>query len=438
MEKIDINQLVPYERNARVHNPKQVTAIARSIKACGFNNPVLVDEKNVVIAGHGRLAAAKQLGLKEVPIVRLNHLNEKEKKAYIVADNRLAERASWDDKLLKLEFQELSVDADFDLSLTGFSTPETDLLLYGSVGAAPEETYQEPPDILKRVQPGDVWALGRHKVICADSLKPSSFDALLGKEKADIVVTDVPYNVKINGHVCGNGRAKHPEFAMASGEMSETEFLQFLKRSFQNMRNYSKDGSLHFSFIDWAHVRVMLEAGNVVYDELKNICVWAKDVGGMGSLYRSRHEMVCVFKYGSAPHCNNIELGKYGRNRTNVWEYPAVRMQSRLSKGAPLLHPTVKPVGLLADILLDASQQGDIVLDPFGGSGSTLLAAERTGRTARVVELSPHYCDVILHRYEKAGGQDVKLIWRTTNENSPKETSIKTGSKKLFIRRRVR
>ncbi len=438
MEKIDINKLVPYERNARVHNPKQVNAIARSIKAFGFNNPVLVDEKNVVIAGHGRWAAAKQLGLTEVPIVRLNHLSEKEKKAYILADNRLAERASWDEKQLKLELQDLSTDVNFDLSVTGFETPETDLLLYGESAPAQAEVFQEPPGIPKRVQPGDVWALGRHKVICADALQPASFEALLGRERADIVVTDVPYNVKINGHVCGNGRAKHPEFAMASGEMSEEEFRRFLEKSFQNMREFSKDGSLHFSFIDWGHARVMLEAGNAVYDELKNICVWAKDAGGMGSLYRSRHELVCVFKRGSAPHCNNIELGRYGRNRTNVWEYPAVRMQSRLSKGAPLLHPTVKPVGLLSDILLDASRQGDIVLDSFGGSGSTLLAAERTGRTARLVELSPHYCDVILHRYEKAGGQDVKLIWRASDENSPKETSTKTGSKKLFIRRRVR
>lgn len=438
MEKIELNKLVPYARNSRVHDPKQVRAIARSIKAFGFNNPVLVDEKNVVIAGHGRLAAAKQLGLKEIPVVRLNHLSEKEKKAYIIADNRLAERASWDEKLLKLELQELSVDVDFDLALTGFETPETDLLLYGASESSQTEVFRESPDIPKRVQPGDVWALGRHKIICADALDPASFRTLLEGEKADVVVTDVPYNVKINGHVCGNGRAKHPEFAMASGEMSENEFLQFLKKSFRNMRDYSKDGSLHFSFIDWAHVGVMLEAGKAVYDELKNICIWAKDAGGMGSLYRSRHEMICVFKHGTAPHCNNIELGKYGRNRTNVWEYPAVRMQSRLSKGDPLLHPTVKPVGLLADILLDASRPGEIVLDPFGGSGSTLLAAERTGRKARLIELEPHYCDVILHRYEQAGGQNIKLIRRCLNENSQKETIAKTGSKKLFIRCRVR
>lgn len=438
MEKIEISKLVPYARNSRVHDPKQVRAIARSIKAFGFNNPVLIDEGNVVIAGHGRLEAAKQLGLKEVPVVRLTHLSEREKKAYVIADNRLAERASWDEKLLKLELQELSVDVDFDLALTGFETPETDLLLYGVSKSSLAEVFCESPNIPKRVQLGDVWGLGRHKIICSDALVPASFQTLLEGEKADIVVTDVPYNVKINGHVCGNGRAKHPEFAMASGEMSEAEFLQFLKKSFQNMRDYSKDGSLHFSFIDWAHVRVMLEAGEEVYDEVKNICIWCKDVGGMGSLYRSRHEMVCVFKHGSSPHCNNIELGKYGRNRTNVWEYPAVRMQSRLSKGAPLLHPTVKPVGLIADVLLDASKPGDIVLDPFGGSGSTLLAAERTGRAARLIELEPHYCDVILHRYEQAGGQNIKLIRRYSNENSQKETITKTGSKKLFIRHRVR
>lgn len=356
----------------------------------------------------------------------------------MIADNRLAERASWDEKLLKLELQELSVDVDFDLALTGFETPETDLLLYGASESSQAEVFRESPDVPKRVQPGDVWALGRHKIICADALAPASFQTLLGCEKADVVVTDVPYNVKINGHVCGKGRARHPEFAMASGEMSEAEFRRFLEQSFQNMRDFSKDGSLHFSFIDWGHVGVMLAAGKAVYDELKNICIWAKDAGGMGSLYRSRHEMICVFKHGSSPHCNNIELGRYGRNRTNVWEYPAVRMQSRLSKGAPLLHPTVKPVGLIADILLDASRPGEIVLDPFGGSGSTLLAAERTGRAARLIELSPHYCDVILRRYEQAGGKGVKLIRRSSNENSQEKTVGKTGNKKLFIRRRVR
>lgn len=438
MEKIEISKLVPYARNSRVHDPKQVRAIARSIKAFGFNNPVLIDEENVVIAGHGRLEAAKQLGLKEIPAVRLTHLSEKEKKAYVIADNRLAERASWDEKLLKLELQELSVDVDFDLALTGFETPETDLLLYGASESSQAEVFRESPDVPKRVQPGDVWALGRHKIICADARAPASFQTLLGCEKADVVVTDVPYNVKINGHVCGKGRARHPEFAMASGEMSEAEFRRFLEQSFQNMRDFSKDGSLHFSFIDWGHVGVMLAAGKAVYDELKNICIWAKDAGGMGSLYRSRHEMICVFKHGSSPHCNNIELGRYGRNRTNVWEYPAVRMQSRLSKGAPLLHPTVKPVGLIADILLDASRPGEIVLDPFGGSGSTLLAAERTGRAVRLIELSPHYCDVILRRYEQAGGKGVKLIRRSSNENSQEKTVGKTGNKKLFIRRRVR
>lgn len=232
MEKIDVNKLIPYARNSRVHDPKQVRAIAKSIVSFGFNNPVLIDEKNVVIAGHGRLEAAKQLGLKEIPVVRLSHLSEKEKKAYVIADNRLAERASWDERQLKLELQDLSADVNFDLTQTGFETPETDLLLYGVSEPSRAETFQESPDIPKRVQPGDVWAVGRHKIICADALDPASYQKLLAGEKADIVVTDVPYNVKINGHVCGKGQTKHAEFMMASGEMTEKEFGRFLKKSF--------------------------------------------------------------------------------------------------------------------------------------------------------------------------------------------------------------
>ncbi len=446
MEKIEVKKLIPYKGNARVHGDKQITQIARSIERFGFNNPILVDEGNVVMAGHGRLAAAQKLGLTQVPVVRVSHLSEKEKKAYILADNRLAEKATWDQEQLTLELKELSVDTEFDLSLTGFETPETDLILYGQKEPDKAETWEEPLQIPKRVRRGDVWALGEHKLICGDALNPDTLALLLGDEKADIVLTDPPYNVKIAGHVCGNGKVKHPEFAMASGEMSEEQFHDFLLKTFQNLRTFSKDGSLHFAFIDWRHVRVMLDAGEKVYQDLKNICVWAKDAGAMGSLYRSRHEMVCVFKHGTAAHCNNIELGKYGRYRTNVWDYPGVRVQSRLTKGEPRLHPTVKPVGLLADVLLDCSRPGEVVLDVFGGSGSTLLAAERTGRRARLAELDPHYCDVILYRYEQKGGRNIKLIRREDNDVKNSQISLQSttqrkpaagGRKKLIIRRRV-
>ena len=437
-ENVELKKLIPYEGNARIHDEKQIRQIARSIKRFGFNNPILVDEQNVVIAGHGRLAAAQKLGLLQVPVIRLSHLNAKEKKAYILADNRLAEKSSWKHDQLAMELKELSVDADFDLSLTGFETPETDLILYGQGSADKSEVLDDYVYVPRCVQCGDVWMLGKHKLFCGDALDPASLSLLLGEEQADIVLTDPPYNVKIAGHVCGNGRVKHPEFAMASGEMNASEFQRFLVRIFHNLCAFSKDGSLHFAFIDWRHVHIMLEAGGQEYQELKNICIWVKDAGGMGSLYRSRHEMVCVFKHGTAAHCNNVDLGKYGRYRTNVWEYPAVRVQRRLSKGEPRLHPTVKPVGLLTDILLDCSRPGEIVLDVFGGSGSTLLAAERTGRKARLVELSAHYCDVILYRYEKAGGKDIKLIRRKNNENTQEKTCSKGGRKRLCIRRRLR
>lgn len=437
METVDIDKLIPYRGNARLHSEAQVEKIARSIKTFGFTNPLLIDENNVVLAGHGRLAAAQKLGLLQVPVIRLNHLSEKEKKAYVLADNRLAEKASWDQAQLTVELKGLSVGTDFDLSLTGFETPETDLILYGQNQPEKSEIWNDSVQIPQRVRRGDVWALGKHKLFCGNALDSAALVRLLGDEKADIVLTDPPYNVKIGGHVCGNGKVKHPEFAMASGEMNEGEFRHFLVRIFHNLRTFSKDGSLHFVFIDWRHVRIMLEAGEEEYQELKNICIWVKDAGGMGSLYRSRHEMVCVFKHGTAEHCNNVDLGKYGRCRTNVWEYPAIRVQSRLSKGEPHLHPTVKPVGLLTDILLDCSRPGEIVLDVFGGSGSTLLAAERTGRRAMLAELSAHYCDVILYRYEKAGGKGVKLLQRGNDENTKEKDSKKNGRKKLRICRRI-
>lgn len=417
MEKVKIADLKPYPKNARTHSPKQIRQIAKSIKEFGFTNPVLIDKDNCILAGHGRVEAAKLAGLTEVPAVVISHLTPAQKKAYILADNRLAELSGWDKNILKVELEELQSieDGDFDLTLTGFDTPEIDVLLAPPDAPAPENANFLEKAIPAQVKSGDLWLLGKHKLLCADSTQPAAFRRLLGEEKANLIVTDPPYNVKISGHV--RSGEKYREFAMASGEMSQNEFSQFLKGVFTLLAEYSIPGSLHYAFMDWRHMGEILSAGMSAYTALKNVCVWNKLSGGMGSLYRSQHELVFVFKNGDAPHTNNIELGVHGRYRTNVWDYPGIFIKNKVNKANINLHPTVKPVGLLADILLDASPRKGIVLDPFGGSGSTLLAAERTGRQARIIEIDPHYCDVIIHRWEQQTSKKAVRIEEKKYEN---------------------
>ena len=400
VKTVKIAELKPYPKNARTHSPKQIRQIAKSIKSFGFTNPVLVDKDNCILAGHGWVEAAKLAGLTEVPAIVISHLTPAQKKAYILADNRLAELSGWNKDILKIELEELQrIDCDFDLMLTGFEAPEIDVLLSPITPATEENADFLEKSIPSRVKSGDLWQLGQHKLLCADSTQKAAFNKLLMAEKADIIVTDPPYNVKISGHV--RSGEKYREFAMASGEMSQSEFSQFLKGVFTLLSEYSIPGSLHYAFMDWRHMGEILSAGMSAYTALKNVCVWNKLSGGMGSLYRSQHELVFVFKNGDAPHTNNIELGVHGRYRTNVWDYPGIFIKNKVNKANINLHPTVKPVGLLADILLDASPRKGLVLDPFGGSGSTLLASERTGRQARIIEIDPHYCDVIIYRWEQ-------------------------------------
>lgn len=392
--------LKPYDRNARTHSPKQIAQIAASIKAFGFNNPVLIDKDGGIIAGLGRVEAAKLLGLETVPCVRLEHLTDAQKRAYILADNKLAEKAGWDPEILKIELQHLTcLDLDFDVSVTGFEMPEIDVLLSD---AAPES---EPADDVPAVEPGpaitrlgDIWQIGPHRLICGDSTKAETYARLLNGERAQMIFTDPPYNVKIDGHVSGLGSVKHREFAMASGEMTTSEFSRFLADVFANLAAHSVDGAMHFICMDWRHMSEVLTAASPTYSELKNLCVWAKTNGGMGSLYRSQHELVFVYKSGRAPHINNVELGKHGRYRTNVWSYAGANTFSRSREDDLAMHPTVKPVALVADAILDCSKRNGIVLDAFGGSGTTLVAAARTGRRGYAIELDPHYCDVIIRR----------------------------------------
>jgi DNA modification methylase len=397
----DIAALNPRKSNPRTHSKKQIEQIARAIKQFGFTNPVLIDDDNGIIAGHGRVAAAKLVGLNQVPTVRLSAMSEAEIRAYVIADNKLAENAGWDRNLLGLEFQYLSsLDIDFDVSLTGFELPEIDLLI-GELDIAncnePTDTDIPLPSGPAVTRLGDIWQIGRHRLICGDSTERETYQRLLGEARAQLVFTDPPYNVPIAGHVGGLGSVQHREFAMASGEMSQSEFTAFLASVFAHLAEFSVDGSIHFQCMDWRHVDEILQAGRNAYHELKNICVWAKNNGGMGSLYRSQHELVFVFKSGTSPHINNVELGKHGRYRTNIWNYAGVNSFGN-DRSDLALHPTVKPVALVADAIRDCSHRKGIVLDAFAGSGTTLIAAERTGRRGYGIEIDPLYCDIIIRR----------------------------------------
>jgi DNA modification methylase len=413
IELVAIERLKLDPRNPRLHSDRQVKQIARSIESFGFNVPVLVHGNNNLLAGHGRVYAAFKLRLREIPVIRLDHLTPAQARSFAIADNRLSEISTWDDRLLGEILRDLAaVELDFDLEATGFSMGEIDLRIEGltvSTGNGPDPADQLPEiaDQPAVSRSGDLWQLGRHRILCDDALEPGSFDALLQGERAQIVFADPPYNVPITGFVSGKGRVRHREFPMASGEMTPARFTRFLTTVLQLLARHSIAGSLHFLCMDWRHQLELLTAADRVYSELKNLCVWVKDNAGMGSLYRSQHELIFVFKNGSAPHRNNVELGQYGRNRTNVWHYPHVGNFGRIGEEGNLaaLHPTVKPVGLIADAILDCSARGDVVLDPFLGSGSTLIAAERIGRLCYGIELDPLYVDAAIRRWQHFTGE---------------------------------
>ena len=409
VEYRDPKVLKPYDRNARTHSKKQIRQIADSIEEFGFTNPVLIDGTGRIIAGHGRVAAARLLGIDEVPTIRLENMSEVEIRAYVIADNRLAELADWDDEILAIELQAL-VELDFDVEVTGFETAEIDLLIDGLDAPGSVDEADRIPELDETAPAvsrlGDLWRLGRHRLLCGDATKSQSFERLMAGERAQMVFTDPPYNVPIDGHVCGLGRIRHAEFAMASGEMSEAEFTGFLETVLGHLAAHSADGALHFVCMDWRHVYELLSASRETYGEMKNLCVWAKTNAGMGSLYRSQHELVFVFKNGSAPHVNNVELGRHGRYRTNVWQYAGVNALGADRDDELAMHPTVKPVALVADAIRDCSRRGDIVLDAFGGSGTTLIAAERAGRRGYAIEIDPLYVDVTLERFRATFGEE--------------------------------
>jgi DNA modification methylase len=402
-----IGELIPDPRNARTHPKRQIEQLKASIAEFGFTNPILADPGGHIIAGHGRLLAARAMGLAEVPTIILSGLSETQKRALRLADNKIALNAGWDLEILQKELGELaSLNVDIDPTLTGFSTGEIDVIL-GSADD-PDDEVIPPVPTKPRTKPGDIWILRDHRVGCGDGRDAGFLERLIGDEaRVDAAFLDPPYNVRIGGHAVSAG--SHREFAMASGEMTEAEFRSFLSDTLGAAARWSRDGAVHFVCMDWRHMDSVSAVGSKAYGELLNLCIWNKSNAGMGSLYRSKHELVFVYRVRTAPHLNMVELGKHGRNRTNVWDYASVNSMRGSRREDLALHPTVKPTGLVADAIQDVTRRGDLVLDLFLGSGTTLLAAERTGRRFRGLDIDPAYVDVAIERWSARTALEPRL-----------------------------
>ena len=415
IEYLPPERLRPYANNARAHSKKQIRQIAKSIERFGFNDPIVISDNFEVIAGHGRLEAAKLLGLKLIPTLRLSNLSPTDRRAYALAANRLAELSGWDREILAIELQGLE-EVEFDeIEVTGFSLGEIDNILDEATekkteAPGPEDEVpaaRSRDAVVSRM--GDLWILGPHRLLCGDARNLADYDRVLSGELANLVLTDPPFNVAIEGNVSGLGRVRHENFAMASGEMSEAEFTAFLSSFLGCAKASAKDGAILFVFMDWRHLFELITAGRATGLALKNLVVWAKDNAGMGTFYRSRHELVLVFKNGDAAHTNTFELGQHGRYRTNIWEYAGVNTFRAGRMEDLAMHPTVKPTALVADAIRDVTRRGAIVLDPFAGSGTTIIAAEKTGRHGRAIEYDPLYCDVIVRRWQQYTGKAAQL-----------------------------
>jgi len=402
--------LKPDPRNARTHSKRQVEQIVASIREFGFSNPILIDDGDTLIAGHGRLLAAKAMGLAEVPTIELVGLTDSQKRALRIADNKIALGAGWDLDVLKVELAELgTLELDFDLTVTGFSTGELDVILNDNVD--PDDDVIPAVLAEPRTRSGDIWQLGEHRIGCGDSRDPDFLASIVGEgEQIDAAFLDPPYNVRINGHA--NAKGRHREFAMASGEMSDEAFRVFLAETLGAAAKVSRDGAVHFICMDWRHMDDVSVVAKQIYGDLLNLCIWNKSNAGMGSLYRSKHELVFVYRVGTAPHFNSVELGKHGRNRTNVWDYASVNSLRGSRREDLALHPTVKPTKLVADAIQDVTRRGELILDTFLGSGTTLIAAERSGRRFRGIDIDPVYVDLAIERWSTVTGGTPQLVSR--------------------------
>lgn len=399
-------ELKDYHRQLRTITNKQISKARHVIQECGFVLPIPIGKDNVILHGQFLVEAARSMGMDAIPVVRHENLSEQQERIIRLALDRIAEDSDWNKDELSLEMGELLLDLS-DLSITGFEDNEISLILDLIDDDESEDDETMVPDEASAVtQEHDLWILGDHKLLCGDALKEESYEALLGDERAQMSFTDSPYNVAMNGHAGGKGKTKPREFVQASGEMSVEEFTEFQTTFHQHKANFCQDGAIIFSCMDWRHIREITDAAQAAGLEMINLVCWCKDNAGMGSLYRSQHELVFVFKNGKAKHINNVQLGSNGRYRTNVWQYPGVNSFGGGRMDELKMHPTVKPTAMVVDAIKDCSKRGGIILDPFGGSGTTLIACEKTKRKARLIELDPLYCDVTIRRWQKHTGQD--------------------------------
>lgn len=408
--KLDVSWVDPkslrlYERRARRHSKQKLKKLRRLIAEYGWTQPLIVDERNMVLAGAGRLAVAIEDGMDLVPVIRIDHMSEAQKRAYILADNRIADEASWDREMLRGELRGL-IELGYDVELTGFDTFEIDTALSLDTSAGPDDDVDltEPPGpSIARL--GDLWHIGEHRVLCADARDMASYERLLGDERAQMIFTDPPYGCAIAGNVSGLGRVKHEDFVMGAGEQSLPAFAQSLLRpALRSMAAHAGAGAIAFVCSDWHAAPYLYDAAQGVFHEAKNLIVWAKTNAGMGTFYRSQHELIYAFKVSAGPHINNFGLGESGRHRSNVWTYPGANTFRKGRMDDLAAHATVKPKAMVADALRDCSKRGGIILDPFLGSGTTLIACQMTGRIGRGIELDPKFVDVVLRRTAEATG----------------------------------
>ena len=392
IEWLETKGLIPYAKNSRTHSEAQVAQIAGSIKEFGFNNPVLVDEDNGIIAGHGRVMAAQKLGLQAVPCIRLAHLSDTQRKAYVIADNRLALNAGWDDQMLTLELQELDGE-DFDLSLLGFEADELNALLNPikeTEGLTDEDAVPEVPEEPK-TKLGDIYQLGRHRLMCGDSTSIDAVEKLMDGQLADILITDPPYNVAYEGKT-------KEALTIKNDEMSDDQFRQFLRDAFVAADTVMKSGAVFYIWHADSEGYNFRGACKDTNWKVRQCLIWNKDTMVMGRQdYHWKHEP-CLYGWKEgAGH-----LWATDRKQVTIIECKRPKRND--------VHPTMKPVELIEYQLLNNTKGQDIVLDLFGGSGSTMIAAEKNGRTARLMELDPKYCDVIVKRWEDFTGQKAELV----------------------------
>jgi DNA modification methylase len=407
---VPLRSLKPARRNARTHSKRQIGQLANSILALGWTYPILIDDQGNIIAGNGRFQAASQLGLSEVPVLTVTGLTAAQKRTVAIADNKIAANAGWDRSILAAEIGELSTllpEINLDISITGFDPAELDALAVDFTDTernpADEVPVRDEKPAVSKID--DVWFLGPHRIICGDACDDDVVRTLMDGKRASMVFADPPYNLRI-GAIVGRGKIKHREFVSGSGEMSSQQFVHFMTRWMRLAAQHSENGAICYACIDWRHITEILTAGTSVFREVKNIIVWVKSNPGQGSFYRSAHEFICVFKHGDGPLQNNVELGKHGRNRSNVWTYPGANTFRAGRLDELTMHPTVKPVALVADAIRDCSRRGEVIFDPFLGSGTTVLAAERVGRKGFGIELDPRYVDVAVRRWQSFTKRD--------------------------------